>query len=291
MLLANWVLAARPATLWASVAPVLVGTAISLDDGAFRIDVFVTALIAATAIQIGVNFANDLADAARGVDNTERIGPPRAVSSGLIASRQMQMGVGAAFGVAAVMGSYLATVAGPIVLAIGVASFIAALGYTNGPYPYGYKGLGELFVFIFFGLVATAGMRFVYDGQITARAWFAGVVMGFLATAILIANNVRDAETDKASNKRTLAVILGDRWARILYVAVLSAAYATVLFAVTVDAFEPLTLLTLAAMPLAVTPVRIVLVCSDGPQLITALKETARLQIVTAMLLAVGLLA
>lgn len=285
-----WLLAARPATLWAGISPVLVGSAIGIDDGAFRPDVLVAALIVAIAIQIGVNFANDVADAMRGADGADRVGPTRAVASGLISSRAMWGGIGVAFAVAAGAGIYLAVVAGPLVLLIGAVSFLAALGYTNGPMPYGYRGLGEVFVFIFFGLVATAGTRFVYDGTTTLRSWVAGVVMGFLATAILVANNVRDAETDRRSGKRTLAVLLGDRRSREFFALAVAAAYATVAIAVIAGTFDAPALLALAAVPVAAPPVRTVWSRRDGPALIGALKGTARAQLLTAVLLSAGML-
>ena len=143
MSFSNWILAARPITLWAGVSPVLVGSAIAVGDNAFRFNIFVAALVTAIALQVGVNYANDVADASRGADDNDRIGPRRAVSSGLITSRRMWYGVALAFSSAAITGLYLAAIAGPIVLVIGAASFLAALGYTNGPYPYGYRGFGE----------------------------------------------------------------------------------------------------------------------------------------------------
>ena len=191
-----WVLAARPATLPAGVAAVVVGSALAGADGVFRWDAFLVTLFAAIAIQIGVNYANDLADAQKGADTAARIGPTRAVAAGLLTPGQMKRGIVTMFGLAAVAGCYLVWLAGWVILAIGIVSIIAALGYTNGPVPYGYYGLGELFVFVFFGLVATAGTRYVYDRTAPADAWLSGVSMGLLAAAILVANNVRDIETD-----------------------------------------------------------------------------------------------
>jgi 1,4-dihydroxy-2-naphthoate octaprenyltransferase len=286
----RWVLASRPATLWAGIAPVVVGTAIAIDDGAFRFDVLVAALATAVAVQVGVNFANDLADAARGADTEERSGPIRAVASGLISARSMRNGVGVAFAVAAVCGLYLTTIAGPIVLALGAASLLAALGYTGGPFPYGYRGLGEVFVFIFFGLVATVGTRFVFDGHTSSRTWICGVVMGLLAAAILIANNVRDIDTDHAAGKRTLAVIIGRRATRGLYAATVLGAFLVVAVAVATSELPEGALLALIAAPLAVAPIRTVATRVDGPTLVAALKGTARLQIVAAALLGAGFL-
>ena len=285
----DWVLAARPATLWAGIAPVVVATSIAIDDGAFRFDVVIAALVVALAIQVGVNFANDRADAQRGADTEQRIGPTRAVASGLISPRAMAGGVAAAFGVSVIAGLYLAFVAGPVVLLLGAASLVAALGYTGGPYPYGYRGLGEVFVFIFFGLVATVGTRFVFDESAPASAWVAGVVMGMLASAILIANNVRDIDTDRVSGKRTLAVILGRAATRRLFVLTVAGSFVVVIIASATGTLPVGSLLMLLAIPLAVPPTIAVLGHVDGPALISALKGTARLQIVAAVLLGVGL--
>jgi 1,4-dihydroxy-2-naphthoate octaprenyltransferase len=212
-----WLLAARPPTLWAAVAPVLVGGGLAADDGVFRWDVFVVTMAASVLINVGVNFANDASDARRGVDNAERIGPTRAVASGLIPARTMWGGVAAAFALASACGIYLTTVAGWPILAIGVASLLAALGYTGGPFPYGYRGLGEVFVFLFFGLVATVGSRFAHDATAPLDAWLLAIPVGMLVTAILVANNVRDIDTDRTMGKRTLAVMLGRPATRHLY--------------------------------------------------------------------------
>ena len=214
-----WVLAARPATLPAGVAAVVVGSALAGADGVFRWDAFLVTLFAAIAIQVGVNYANDLADAEKGADTAARIGPTRAVASGLLTAGQMKRGIAVSFGLAAMAGVYLIWLAGWVILAVGIVSIIAALGYTNGPIPYGYYGLGEVFVFVFFGLVATVGTRYVFDRTAPADAWLSGVSMGFLAAAILVANNVRDIETDRTAGKRTLAVMLGRQAARWMYAA------------------------------------------------------------------------
>ncbi len=289
MTLRPWVLAARPPTLWAAVAPVVVGTALAVRDAVFRWDGFGVTLFAALCIQVGVNFANDVADAGRGVDDAGRIGPTRAVATGLLSAPQMWTGVAVAFGLAAAAGLYLTWLAGPWILVIGAASLLAALGYTNGPVPYGYRGLGEVFVFVFFGLVATVGTRFVFDRTAPPAAWFAGVVMGALATAILVANNVRDIDSDRRTGKRTLAVALGRGPARVLYAAVLGVPFLTVVVAVLAGVFPAWTLLALGAILLAVPLVRVLATETAGPPLIGVLQGTARLQIVVAGLLAIGL--
>jgi len=285
-----WVLAARPATLPAGVAAVVVGSALAGADGVFAWGLFLVTMFAAIAIQIGVNFANDLADAQKGADTETRIGPTRAVAAGLLTPGQMKRGIVVMFGLAALAGLYLIWTAGWVILAIGVVSIIAALGYTNGPVPYGYYGLGEVFVFVFFGLVATVGTRYVYDRTAPGDAWWSAVAMGLLAAAILVANNVRDIDTDRTAGKRTLAVILGRTAARWLYAAMVAGAYATVAGAVATRVLPAWVLLTFISLPLAVTPMRTIFTETAGPPLIAVLKATARLQLVFAALLAVGVL-
>ena len=286
----SWVLAARPATLWAGVAPVLVAGALAARDDVFSWTRFVVTLVAAIAIQVGVNFANDVADAAKGADTAARIGPTRAVAAGLISPRQMWAGIVVAFALAGICGLYLISVAGPIIAVIGIASIVAALGYTNGPAPYGYRGLGEVFVFVFFGLVATAGARFVFDRSAPIDAWLAGIVMGLLAAAILLANNVRDIETDAASGKETLVVKVGRAAGVAIYGYTLAGAYAVIVLAVASGWFPLWTLASLATIPLARPLVRTIRTEAEGPPLIAVLKGTARLQVLVAALLSAGLL-
>ena len=285
----RWVLAARPATLPAAVAPVLVGTASAWSDNVAALLPFLVILVSALAIQVGVNYANDLADAHKGADTDERIGPMRAVSAGLIRPAEMKLGITVAFGVAAVGGMYLAWYAGWVIIAIGVVSIIAALGYTNGPIPYGYYGLGELFVFIFFGLVATVGTRYVYDMSTTSDAWVGGIVMGLLAAAILEANNIRDIETDAVADKRTLAVILGRTNARRLFALTLLAAAATISFGALTGLLPAMCLIALVVAPLGIPLVQTVNTATTGPELISVLKGTAQLQLLTALMLSLGI--
>lgn len=284
----SWILAARPATLWAAVAPVLVGSALAVRAGVFSWDAFAVTLIAALLIQIGVNFANDVADGTRGTDE-HRIGPRRAVASGLITPHQMWIGIGVAFGLAAVAGLYLIRLGGPWILVVGVVSILAALGYTNGPIPYGYFGLGELFVFVFFGLVATAGTRFVFDRTLEAGAWVGGISMGLLASAILLANNVRDIETDADAGKRTLAVIVGRSVGVALYGVCILGSLLVPAIAVVFSWLPVGVLATLVALPIALPLVRTLHRERSGPALIGVLKGTARLQLVVAVLLAIGI--
>jgi len=283
-------MAARPPTLWASVAPVIVGSALAIRDQSFRIVPFLAVLAAALLIQIGVNYANDYSDAARGADTERRIGPQRAVASGLITPKQMRIGIGVVFGAAVLIGLYLTWLAGPLVVVIGVLSIAAALGYTGGPVPYGYRGLGEVFVFVFFGLVATAGTRYVYDQTVGLDAWIGGIVMGCLATAILVANNIRDIATDTAAGKRTLAVKLGRRRSRTLFAWVVWAAFAVVAVAAAAGWVPPWSALALLGLPPALSVVRAVGRTVDGPPLIAALAATARIQLAVGVLFAIGAL-
>ena len=285
----SWVLAARPATLWAAVAPVLVGTALAQCAESFHLHAFVVTMVAALLIQIGVNFANDVADGTRGTD-AARIGPTRAVAAGLISPRQMWKGIVVAFGLAAVAGLYLIWLGGPWILIIGVLSILAALGYTNGPIPYGYYGMGELFVFIFFGLVATVGTRYVFDRTAEAGAWAGGAAMGLLASAILLANNVRDIDTDRRAGKRTLAVIVGRTGGVALFALCLLGGLLLPAIAVVIDWLPAGALLTLLAIPVALPLVRQLQQERSGPPLIKVLKGTARLQLLAGLLLAGGIL-
>ncbi|MBT8203381.1 MAG: 1,4-dihydroxy-2-naphthoate polyprenyltransferase [Acidimicrobiia bacterium] len=301
---AVWVSAARPATLWAAVVPVLVGGGLAWGAGRediqcvtapcpegaqlFRWDVFVVTLLASLAIQIAANYANDASDAKRGADPADRIGPTRAVSSGLITSRQMWVAVWGLLGIAAVAGIYLAAVAGPVVIAIGVLSILATLGYVGGPKPYGYMGLGEVFVFLFFGVVATVGSRYVHDSTVPAAAWLLSIPVGLLVTAILVANNIRDIDTDAATGKRTLAVMLGRDRTVVLFTALVYGAFASIgIFAAAGWTPRP-TAIALVAVVLAPRITGIVARERAGPPLIRALKGTARLHLAVGVLLAVG---
>lgn len=279
------VAAARPRTLAAAVAPVLVGTAAAESFIAWRMG---AALVVALAIQVGVNFANDLFDAAAGVDTAGRVGPQRAVAAGLVSPGVMRAAMIAAFAVAGIAGLALAAAAGWELLVIGVAAFIAALAYSGGPKPYASRGLGEIFVFVFFGLVATAGSAYVHDETLSQLAYVSAIPVGLLATAILVANNLRDIGTDGAAGKVTLAVRLGARRTRLLYQGLIIVAFVTTA-AVAAAARSFLPLLALAAVPFAVRPTLTVLESGDPQELIGALGATARLELIYAALLAAGL--
>ncbi len=283
-----WWIAARPHTLPAAVAPVLVGTGLAAGDGVFRLGPFLAALVGAVAIQVAANFANDASDAARGADPAERVGPPRMVSLGVISARRMWLGVAAAVGVATLAGVYLIAAAGPWILAIGVASIIAMLTYVGGPVPYGYRGWGEVFVFVFFGLAATVGSRFVHDRTAPADAWVLAVPMGMLAAAILVANNLRDLDTDAAADKRTLAVILGRSRTRRLYATLLWGAFGVIGVASVLGWTPAPTAFAVLLTPWAAPLVRTVSRTDDPHRLIGVLKGTARLQLLVGLVLAAG---
>jgi 1,4-dihydroxy-2-naphthoate polyprenyltransferase len=285
-----WLMAARPRTLPAAVSPVLVGTAAAVeavDD--LRVGAFLAALAGSIFIQIGTNLANDYSDARRGADTADRLGPVRVTSAGLVTPRRVLVATWIAFGLAIAAGIYLATVAGPVILVVGVASILAGVLYTGGPRPYGYAGLGEVFVFAFFGLVAVNGSYYVQLEELDWLPFGLSLAVGFLATAILVVNNVRDIETDRRAGKRTLAVRIGRDRARRLYALLLGAAFVTVPIAVILGATTWI-LLALASLPLVRPPLRAVMTRTDGPALNGALAGTGALLGAFSLLLTAGLL-
>jgi 1,4-dihydroxy-2-naphthoate octaprenyltransferase len=283
-----WLLAARPRTLPAAIAPVLVGTALAGAEGTFRALPFIAALVGSVFIQIGTNLSNDYSDARRGADTEDRLGPVRVTAGGLMPPRRVLVGTYVAFGVAVAAGLYLAAASGWELLVVGAASILAGVLYTGGPRPYGYEGLGELFVFAFFGLVAVAGSYFVQTTELRWEAVALGVPVGLLAAAILVVNNVRDIDTDRRAGKRTLAVKLGRERARTLFVAMVAVAFLVPL--ALVPALSAWLLLPLAALPLAPPLVRTVRARTDGPALNGALAATGRLLAAFSLLLAGGVL-
>lgn len=285
-----WRTAARVHTLPAAVVPVVVGSALAEADGGFRWDAFLCALVATLAIQVAANFANDVSDARRGADSGQRVGPPRMVALGQITPKQMWLGVGVALVIAAAAGIALALIAGPVILVVGVVSIIAMLGYVGGPFPYGYRGMGEVSVFLFFGVVATVGSRYVHDMTAPRSAWLLSIPIGLLATAILVVNNYRDLDTDRAAGKRTLAVIIGAERTRLLFVVLVYGAFLLIALWSTFG-WTPLpTLFAALLVSYALGPVRIIYRKTDGPALVRALKMTARLHLWTGLVLAAGVL-
>lgn len=284
--LSLWVHAARPRTLPAAAAPVLVGSGLAAGDDVFRWDAFVAALVGALAIQVAANFANDASDGARGADPPDRVGPRRLVADGTVSLRQMWIATALAVLVASLCGVWLIQIAGWWVAVIGIVSILAMLTYVGGPIPYGYKGLGEVFVFVFFGLVATVGSRFVHDMTAPRDAWIAAVPMGMLAAAILVANNRRDIDTDARAGKRTLAVILGRERTATLYAVLTYGAYAVIASAA-VSGLTPLpTALAAFLAPFAIGPNRTIRSGVEGRALIPVLSQTARLELWTGAVLA-----
>src|SRR5213595_164609 len=286
-----WLMAARPRTLPAAVAPVLVGTALAATEGTFHVLRFVAAMLGALFIQVGTNLSNDYSDARRGADTEDRLGPVRVTAGGLMPPRQVLVGTWVAFGVAVAAGAYLVAVAGWQLLLVGAASILAGVLYTGGPRPYGYEGLGELFVFLFFGVVAVVGSYFVQVQELPWEAFVCALPVGLLASAILLVNNVRDLETDRRAGKRTLAVRIGRPRARTLYKAMLAGAFLTAPVPWLAGSMSAWLLLSWAALPLAAGLVRTLDTRTDGPALNAALARTGVLQLIFCLLLAAGILA
>jgi 1,4-dihydroxy-2-naphthoate octaprenyltransferase len=280
-----WYQGARPKTLGAALSPVLVGTAAGSLDGPIDWPRAVAAGAVALALQVGVNFANDYSDGVRGTD-AQRRGPVRLTATGLATPRSVRNAAAIAFAFAAAVGAVLSIVVNPWLLLVGVAAIGAAVTYTGGPKPYGYIGLGEVMVLVFFGFAATVGGAYVQHATLPGVAWVAALAAGLPACGILLANNVRDVDTDRVTGKRTLAVRIGAARARGLYVAAIAGAMVAV---VACGAFVASALLGVLALPLAVAPVRAMLTRHDPPGLIAALVGTVRFQLALCALLAVGL--
>lgn len=284
-----WWSAVRPATLAASVAPVLTGTAIAIHEGGARWPLGLGALVVGVAMQLGVNFANDYSDHRRGADAV-RTGPVRAASSGIVRPADVRAAAVGAFAVAGLAGLLISIAADWRLLIVGVACILAAWLYTGGPRPYGYLGLGELFVFVFFGLVATIGTVYIEIGRVDLLAVWMGCGMGFLATAILVLNNLRDIETDAAAGKRTLATRIGARRTQTLLLGLVCAAFA-VPVGVFITRLAPVTIMLVHfAIPIAAVPVRTAFATSSPRDLVNALKRMATAQLAYALLFTLGLL-
>jgi|tagenome__1003787_1003787.scaffolds.fasta_scaffold20852456_3 1,4-dihydroxy-2-naphthoate octaprenyltransferase len=282
---AQWVAGARPRTLPAAVAPVLVGCGAAAGLDGFRAGPALLAMVVALALQVAVNYANDYSDGRRGTD-ADRVGPMRLVGSGAALPRQVLLAAGLAFGVAALAGLALAALSSWWLVAVGAVCIVAAWGYTGGPVPYGYRALGEVFVFVFFGPVAVVGTTYVQTLAVEGLAVAVSVPIGLLIVAILVVNNLRDIEGDAAVGKRTLAVLLGDRATRLTFVGLFVVAFGVI---AAVGVVRPWALLGLLAVPLAVPPARTVLSGGRGPALIGALAGTGVLTLATGVLLGAGL--
>jgi 1,4-dihydroxy-2-naphthoate polyprenyltransferase len=287
-----WLMAARVRTLPAAIAPVLVGTAAAVERvGELpRAGGFVVALLGSVLIQIGTNLANDYSDARRGADNADRLGPVRVTSAGLVTPRRVLVATWVAFAAAVACGIYLAVLAGPVILLIGALSIAAGVLYTGGPRPYGYAGLGEVFVFLFFGLVAVNGSYYVQLEELEFLPLGLSVAVGFLSTAILVVNNLRDIDTDRRAGKRTLAVRVGREPTRRLYAGLVAGAYLVLLATLAIDGGPWWAALGLLSAPLALPPWRAVSTRTDGPALNGALAGTGLMLGVFSLLVSAGLL-
>ena len=286
-----WLMAARIRTLPAAVAPVLVGTSLAGAAGILRVGPFIAALLGSILIQIGTNLANDYSDARRGADTDDRLGPVRVTAGGLVPPRQVLIATYVTFGLAVVCGLYLVFTAGIELLFVGVASIAAGVLYTGGPKPYGYEGLGEIFVFLFFGIAAVSGSAFAQLEAWPTEAFMLAVPVGLLAAAILVVNNIRDMDTDKRAGKRTLAVRLGRERARTVYGLMLYVSYLVAPLPWLLGSLSPWVLLCWLTLPLAVRLARTVRTHADGPTLNEALAQTGMLQLAFCVLLSAGVLA
>jgi len=298
-----WVMAARPQTLPAGAAPVLVGTGLAVHDGTFAPLVALAALVGALLLQVGTNFANDYYDAVKGADTDEREGFTRVTQAELIAPARVRRAMVATFAAAVLVGASLVYVGGLPIVVVGLASVAAGVLYTGGPFPYGYRGLGDVFVFVFFGLVAVTGTYYVQvvasmtvapfpvgipEGSVPLAAVVASLPVAGLVTDVLVVNNIRDRETDAAAGKRTLVVILGYRWSRVQFCLLLGMAYVVpVVFAL--DGYHPAVLLPLLTLPLALSLARTVLTRTDGEALNPALETNGKLAAAHSALFALGL--
>jgi len=298
-----WVMAARPQTLSAGASPVVLGTALAVSNGVFAPLPALAALLGALLIQVGTNFANDYYDAVKGADTDEREGFTRVTAGGLIEPRRVKYAMAGTYALAVVVGLYLVAVGGVPILVVGLSSIVAGVLYTGGPYPYGYYGLGDPFVFVYFGVVAVTGTYYVQAvtaiagaplgvpaGTLPGDVLVASLAAAGLTTAILVVNNIRDIESDRAAGKRTLAVLVGYRWSRVEFLALVGLAYAVPPVLVVVYAYPLSALLPLVSLPPAGRVARTVLSRTDGEALNPALERTGQLLAVYAVLFAVGLL-
>lgn len=286
---AAWGLAIRPRTLPAAAAGVMMGSALAWHDGFFRLDAALVCLFAALLLQIGSNLANDVFDFERGTDTPERLGPTRVTQAGLLTPVQVKFGMAVVFGLAALLGLYLAWLGGWPIIIIGIAAIISAIAYTGGPFPIGYYGLGDIFVFIFFGLASVAGTYYVQAGFVSVAAWWMTIPPGLIITAILVVNNLRDLENDRKAGKRTLAVILGERITRAQYLICMTVAYLTLLFAVWIGVLPWMSMMAWVSLAIAFRAVRVVLT-QKGRSLNAALAGTSQTALAFSLLFWAGLL-
>ncbi len=284
-----WMLAARPKTLPAAASGVITGTAVALRDGHFRLIPALAALLVALLLQIGSNLANDVYDYERGADSGERLGPLRVTQGGLLTPEQVKTGMWVVFGLAMLLGLYLIFIAGWVVVLIGLAAILSAIAYTGGPFPLGYYGLGDLFVFIFFGVAAVSGTYFVQARSVGAGALWMSFPIGWLIVAILVVNNLRDIEADRVVGKRTMAVRLGERWTRIEYLILLGGSYLILPVLVIIRVIPTMSLLAWLSIPIGLRNWQIVRKQS-GRSLNKALAGTGQVTLVYSLLFFVGMI-
>lgn len=284
-----WWLAIRPRTLPAAASGVVMGCALAWYDGSFQLLPALAALLVALLLQIGSNVANDVFDFERGTDTAERQGPLRVTQAGLLTPSQVKRGMWVIFFLAAICGLYLATLRGWTVILLGVAAIISAIAYTGGPFPLGYYGLGDLFVFIFFGLAAVAGTYYVQAGSVSAAAWWMSIPVGFIVTAILVVNNLRDIENDRAAGKFTMAVRIGAQATKVEYILLLAISYFILPVLVLTKLIPFSALLAWLSLPLAYKSARTVLMQTGRP-LNAALAGTGQTALAYSLLFLVGML-
>ena len=284
-----WILASRPKTLPAAAAGVITGTALALHNGHFRFGPVLAALLVALLLQIGSNLANDVYDYERGTDAGERHGPTRVTQAQLLTPAQVKAGMFVVFGLAGLLGLYLASVAGWVVILIGLSAILSAIAYTGGPFPLGYHGLGDLFVFIFFGVAAVAGTYFVQAGTVSAQAWWMSIPIGLLIVDILVVNNLRDIHADRVAGKHTLAVRLGEHGSRVQYIILLALSYLILPMLVLIDILPWQSLLAWLSFPLGWRTWQIVREQAGRP-LNAALAGTGQTTLVYSLLFFVGML-
>jgi 1,4-dihydroxy-2-naphthoate polyprenyltransferase len=285
----TWKLAIRLRTLPAAAAGVITGSALAWYDGYFRLDATLACLLTALLLQIGSNLANDVFDFERGTDTAERAGPTRVTQAGLLTPSQVKMGMLVIFGLAILCGLYLAWLGGWPIILLGIAAILSAIAYTGGPFPLGYYGLGDLFVFLFFGLAAVAGTYYVQAGFVSTAVWWMSVPPGLIITAILVVNNLRDLENDRKAGKHTMAVILGERKTKVEYLICMTVAYLVIPLAAGMGIIPWLSLLTWASLPLAIRTTRVAL-AQKGRPLNAALAGTGQVALFFSILFWIGLL-
>ncbi|MFT3894127.1 MAG: 1,4-dihydroxy-2-naphthoate polyprenyltransferase [Anaerolineales bacterium] len=285
----TWILAIRPRTLPAAAAGVVMGASLAWRDGYFRVDAALVCLFTALLLQIGSNLANDVFDFERGTDTAERLGPTRVTQAGMLTPKQVKSGMVIVFTLAALLGLYLAWLGGWVIIVMGIAAILSAIAYTGGPFPIGYYGLGDVFVFIFFGLASVAGTYYIQAGTVTLVVWWMTIPPGMIITAILVVNNLRDLENDRKAGKHTLAVRLGEKGTRIQYMTCITIAYLILIPVAWAGMIPWASLLAWLSLPIAYQATQVVLT-QKGRPLNMALAKTGQTALAFSLLFWVGLL-